>query len=85
MKSIAIFSDDMVIPTHRDKRPSIRAVISIPEGTTINYEKRFYVLTSGTCCEDSFIPITVVGMDKDKKLYKAVLNTRLACSADCEL
>ena len=85
MKSIAIFSDDLTNPSHREKIPSIRAVISIPEGTSIIYSKSFYILTSGTCCEDSYIPITVVGIDKDENLHKKVFNTRLACSADCEM
>jgi|GEM_PF-5218507 len=85
MKSIAIFSDDLTNFSHKEKTPSIRAVISIPKGTTIVYGKSFYVLTNGSCCKDDYIPITVVGMDKDDNLHKAVLTTRLTCSADCEI
>lgn len=85
MKSIAIFSDDLTNPSYRKKIPSIRAIISIPEGTSIVYSKSFYILTSGTCCEDSYVPITVVGIDKDDNLHKIVFNTELACSADCEM
>lgn len=85
MKSIAIFSDDLTNPSYREKIPSIRAIISIPEGTSIVYSKSFNVLTSGTCCKDSHVPITVVGIDKDDNLHKVVFNAELACSADCEM
>jgi hypothetical protein len=84
MKSISIFSDDLTNVSHRGKIPSVRAIISLPYGTTINYST-FYILTSGTCCEDNDIPITVAGIDTKGRVYKTILNARLVCSADCEM
>jgi len=69
MKSIAIFADDLRNSSYKERLPSIRAVISIPKGTSIIYGKNFSVLTVGSfyylpghsCPEDVYIPITVVG------------------------
>ncbi len=84
LKSIAVFSDDLTNVSYRGKYPSIRAIISLPEGTTINYSK-FYVLTSATCCEDWNVPITVAGIDRKGQVYMTVIKTQLVCSADCEM
>lgn len=87
VQSVSIFSDDFTsIPYRkdRDKVASIRAVFSIPEGTTINY-KSAYILTIATCCDISNVPITIVGMDREGKLYKTVVDARLNCSEDCAM
>lgn len=83
LESIAIFSDDLTNRTYRGKIPSIRAIISIPEDTTVNYS--LYILTSGRCCVDKYVPITVVGRDQNGQVYKTVLEAELLCSADCEI
>jgi len=88
MKSIAIFSDDLTeYPYRRKERkkfPSVRAIISTPKNTIINYSS-FYILTMGSCCVHDTVPITVAGIDEDGQVYKTILNTKLICSADCEM
>lgn len=83
LESIAIFSDDLTNRTYRGKIPSIRAIISISENTTVNYS--LYILTSGRCCVDKYVPLTVAGRDKNGQVYKTVLDAELLCSADCEM
>jgi len=83
MKTIAIFSDDLTNFPDRKKSPSIRAIISLPENTTVDFLS-FNILTLGTCCVDWSVPITIVGVDKDGHVYQTVMDATLYCSADCE-
>ena len=93
MKSIAVFADDLRNSSYTERIPSIRAVISIPKGTSIIYGNSFSILTVGSlyylpsnsCPEDVYVPITVVGIDKDEKIHKGVLKVKLYISGDCEM
>ncbi len=84
MRTIAIFSDDLTNYPQREKYPSIRAIISLPENTTIDFLP-FNILTLGTCCEDWNVPITIVGIDKEGHVYQTTVDATLICSADCEM